>query len=350
MVTVSPDLVRVESELSDGDAGVPLVRWRGARPVGVGAGTSGGAWTPAADRCVPDGAGAASCGVTHVLLPVTMLAAAWRLGRADRQGAGAAGRRAGAAADRCGGRGAAGPRCGGGWLGSPTSPRTSGRICGGGRCGSTLGWSGSSRPAIALARRGRGGRGSRRRGRRAARDRLPLDVRIRGDRRAAAVQHELALPGAVDGLNAPGSIIEQGASTMEDPRRRDIALFRYGLIRQAADPALSPARAGPAGPGTWPARNTAARRRVDDGGPLDVGPLDPRLPAGGFDALVPAKRTPAARVGRGAAGPRGAAQAGEPGSDRDPCRGADRHRPGRPRRPAGPLGPDRAAPLRPARA
>jgi hypothetical protein len=32
--------------------------------------------------------------------------------------------------------------------------------------------------------------------------------------------------------------------TMEDPRRRDIALFRYGLIREAADPELTPAERG----------------------------------------------------------------------------------------------------------
>ena len=35
---------------------------------------------------------------------------------------------------------------------------------------------------------------------------------------------------------------------MDEDRRREIGLFRYALIRDAADPALSKARARPAGP------------------------------------------------------------------------------------------------------
>jgi putative transposase len=77
---------------------------------------------------------------------------------------------------------------------------------------------------------------------------------------------------------------------MEDPRRRDIALFRYGLIREAADPELTPARAGPAGPSS-----AAKEHRGPDGEWKMVGrsTLDRWIVAyraGGFDALVPAER------------------------------------------------------------
>jgi putative transposase len=77
---------------------------------------------------------------------------------------------------------------------------------------------------------------------------------------------------------------------MEDSRRRDIALFRYGLIREAADPELSPAERGrlvrqlagrehrgPDGQWTTVGRSTLDRWIVD-------------YRTGGFDALVPQQR------------------------------------------------------------
>jgi putative transposase len=77
---------------------------------------------------------------------------------------------------------------------------------------------------------------------------------------------------------------------MEDPRRRDIALFRYGLIREAADPDLSSAERGRL------VRQLAGREhRGPDGEWMTVGrsTLDRWIRnyrQGGFDALVPAKR------------------------------------------------------------
>lgn len=77
---------------------------------------------------------------------------------------------------------------------------------------------------------------------------------------------------------------------MEDARRRDIALFRYGLIREAADPGLSPAERGRL------VRDLAGREhRGPDGQWVLVGrsTLDRWIRAwraGGFDALVPAAR------------------------------------------------------------
>jgi putative transposase len=77
---------------------------------------------------------------------------------------------------------------------------------------------------------------------------------------------------------------------MEDPRRRDIALFRYGLIRQAADPGLSPTERG-----RLVRALTAKEHRGPDGEWTTVGrsTLDRWIAAyqaGGFDALVPAQR------------------------------------------------------------
>ncbi|MEX2548756.1 MAG: DDE-type integrase/transposase/recombinase [Nitriliruptoraceae bacterium] len=78
---------------------------------------------------------------------------------------------------------------------------------------------------------------------------------------------------------------------MEDRRRRDIALFRYGLIRPAADPDLSPAQRGRL------VRDLAGREhRGPDGQWKGVGrsTLDRWIAAwraGGFDALVPQPRT-----------------------------------------------------------
>ena len=77
---------------------------------------------------------------------------------------------------------------------------------------------------------------------------------------------------------------------MEDARRREIALFRYGLIREAADPELTPAQRGRL------VRALAAREhRGPDGEWTTVGrsTLDRWIVAyraGGFDALVPATR------------------------------------------------------------
>jgi putative transposase len=77
---------------------------------------------------------------------------------------------------------------------------------------------------------------------------------------------------------------------MEDPRRREIALFRYGLIREAADPQLTPAERGRL------VRELAGREhRGPDGQWKTVGrsTLDRWIRiyrTGGFDALVPAQR------------------------------------------------------------
>ena len=77
---------------------------------------------------------------------------------------------------------------------------------------------------------------------------------------------------------------------MEDPRRRDIALFRYGLIREAADPELTPTERGRL------VRELASREhRGPDGEWTRVGrsTLDRWIVAyrtGGFDALIPVQR------------------------------------------------------------
>jgi putative transposase len=77
---------------------------------------------------------------------------------------------------------------------------------------------------------------------------------------------------------------------MEDERRREIALFRYALIRQAADDALSPVQRGRL------VRDLAARdHQGPDGRRVRVSrpTLDRWIRAyraGGYDALVPAPR------------------------------------------------------------
>jgi putative transposase len=77
---------------------------------------------------------------------------------------------------------------------------------------------------------------------------------------------------------------------MEDGRRREIALFRYALVRQAADEELSPAERGRL------VRDLAARDHIGpDGTRVRVGrsTLDRWVRAyrrGGFDTLVPAAR------------------------------------------------------------
>ncbi|MEX2549726.1 MAG: helix-turn-helix domain-containing protein, partial [Nitriliruptoraceae bacterium] len=77
---------------------------------------------------------------------------------------------------------------------------------------------------------------------------------------------------------------------MEDPRRREIALFRYGLIREPADPELTPAQRGAL------VRALAAREHRGPNGEWKMvgrSTLDRWIRsyrAGGFDALVPAVR------------------------------------------------------------
>jgi putative transposase len=77
---------------------------------------------------------------------------------------------------------------------------------------------------------------------------------------------------------------------VEDARRREIALFRYALVRQAADDDLTPAQRGQL------VRALAARdHQGPDGQRVRVGrsTLDRWIAdyrRGGFDALVPARR------------------------------------------------------------
>lgn len=77
---------------------------------------------------------------------------------------------------------------------------------------------------------------------------------------------------------------------MEDPHRREIGLFRYALIRQAADPALSPAERGRL------VRDLAVRDHLGPHGDrvrVSRQTLDRWIRAwraGGFDALLPAER------------------------------------------------------------
>jgi len=74
-------------------------------------------------------------------------------------------------------------------------------------------------------------------------------------------------------------------------RHRDVALFRYSLIREAADPALSPAERGQV------VRYLASRDHVGPHGErvrVSRATLDRWIRAwraGGFDALVPSART-----------------------------------------------------------
>lgn len=76
-----------------------------------------------------------------------------------------------------------------------------------------------------------------------------------------------------------------------DDRHRDVALFRYSLIREAADPALTKAERGQM------VRALAAREHTGPGGErvrVSRNTLDRWIRnwrAGGFDALVPTART-----------------------------------------------------------
>lgn len=77
---------------------------------------------------------------------------------------------------------------------------------------------------------------------------------------------------------------------MEDPRRREIALFRYALVRQAADPQLTPRERGAL------VRDLAGRQHLGpDGQLVEVGrsTIDKWITAyrqHGFDGLVPTLR------------------------------------------------------------
>lgn len=108
------------------------------------------------------------------------------------------------------------------------------------------------------------------------------------------MQHELALPGAVDGVKAaPCDTGRDGGAQMEDERRREIGLFRYALIREAADEGLSPRERGRL------VRDLASREhRGLDGRPVRVSrpTLDRWIRAwrrAGFDGLVPRPRASA---------------------------------------------------------
>jgi putative transposase len=124
-------------------------------------------------------------------------------------------------------------------------------------------------------------------------------------------------------------------------RARAVALFRYSLIREAADPALSTRQRGRL------VRELAAREHAGPfGEPVTVSrpSLDRWIRAwrsGGFDALAPPSRqvTPP-HPGRGPRPGRGA-ETGKPG----PHRRAGRPGPARQRRLVA-LGADLAAPLR----
>jgi putative transposase len=109
------------------------------------------------------------------------------------------------------------------------------------------------------------------------------------------VQHQFALPGAVDGVKAPPvgllEVDSEEGAVVEDARSREIALFRYALVRQAADADLSSAERGRL------VRDLAGRDHAGvDGQRVRVGrsTLDRWIRgyrAGGFDALVPGDRS-----------------------------------------------------------
>src|SRR5438128_1122797 len=83
---------------------------------------------------------------------------------------------------------------------------------------------------------------------------------------------------------------------MDEDGRREIGLFRYALVRDAADPGLSKAQRG------WLVRALADREHVGPGGRLvrvARGTLDRWVRAyrhGGFEALVPRPRVVAPRT------------------------------------------------------
>ena len=74
-------------------------------------------------------------------------------------------------------------------------------------------------------------------------------------------------------------------------RAREIGLFRYLLIQEAADPALSSRQRG-AMVREIAAASMRARPGSRSGCPVDAEPVDPGVAPGGFDALVPSPRQP----------------------------------------------------------
>src|SRR5206468_6313829 len=102
-------------------------------------------------------------------------------------------------------------------------------------------------------------------------------------------------PGEQEGLRPPPSEMEEA---LDDDRRRDIALFRYALIRQAADPSLTERERG-----TLVRALTEADHQGPGGDRVRVSrnTLDRWIRmwgAGGFDVLAPKRRDGIARTPR----------------------------------------------------
>ena len=92
-----------------------------------------------------------------------------------------------------------------------------------------------------------------------------MAVRRVGERGPAALQHETPLVGAAGAGQGPFSCLLVVVVAVGD-RRRDVALFRYSLIREAADPELSSRERGQI------VRHLAAREHVmPDGTRVRVG-------------------------------------------------------------------------------
>jgi putative transposase len=83
---------------------------------------------------------------------------------------------------------------------------------------------------------------------------------------------------------------------MEDPRRRDIGLFRYSIAREPADPRLSKAERGAIVRCLAEAEHTAPGGEVVRVGRSTIDTWVRRLRSGGFEALVPAPRNVAPRT------------------------------------------------------
>jgi hypothetical protein len=70
---------------------------------------------------------------------------------------------------------------------------------------------------------------------------------------------------------------QSGPRAPRSERAERVALFRYTLIREAADPALSPRRRGALVRALAAGEHTGAGRPTGAGVPGERGPLDPRL-------------------------------------------------------------------------